>query len=305
MPQRTLVVKLAPPQRTQLKARLSAGDFEWRQVPHAEFSVKGGGMLATLYTSGKLVIQGADPETFLALWTDLEPGDRGAKTLPHAHEAKDAVARLNEPTVGCDETGKGDYFGPLVVAAVRLEPAQARQLAQSGVMDSKKVSDPRVLRMVAAMRDHVEHAIERLDPPEYNLTYPRYSGLNPMLADLHARAIERVAKRGDRVLIDQFAGKKLMGEACAHFAGDLDLRLEQAPRAERNVAVASASLFARAEFLLALGELSERHGIELRKGAGPPTDQAGLAYARRHGFDALDQVAKLHFKNTAKIEAAL
>lgn len=303
MHQRTLVVKLAPAQRSQLKQRLSAGDFEWRQAPHAEFSVKGGGTVATLYSSGKLVIQGAEPETFLALYTDLDaPGPEPAK---HAAEEGDTIARLDMPTVGCDETGKGDYFGPLVVAAVRLEPAQARALEEAGVMDSKKVTDLKSLKLAAAMREVIDHAIERLDPAEYNLTYPRYSGLNPMLADLHARAIEQVAQRGDRVLIDQFATEQLMEEAVAHFAVDLDLRVEQAPRAERNVAVAAASILARAEFLLALRQLSERHEVELRKGAGLPTDEAGVAYARRHGFEALDQVAKLHFKNTAKIEAAL
>ena len=131
--------------------------------------------------------------------------------------------------------------------------------------------------------------------------YPRYSGLNPMLADLHAKAIGRVAQDGDRVLVDQFADAEVMRAATSH----LTLKLEQAPRAERNVAVAAASVLARAEFLLALDTLSARWEVELRKGAGPPTDEAALAYVRTHGRDALGEVAKLHFKNTTKVEARL
>ena len=291
MAQETLVVQVPRARHEALRARLQAGAFEWRNVPHASFAVKGDGVVATLYQSGKLVIQGPDPGAFLARWTDL---DAPAPKVP------DAVARTDEPTVGADETGKGDYFGPLVVAAVRLEPDQAARLAELGVADSKKLTDKRALRLAAGLRE-LPHAVELLAPAEYNDVYPRYAGLNPLLADLHAKAIGRVAQDGDRVLVDQFADAEVMRAATAH----LTLKLEQAPRAERNVAVAAASVLARAEFLLALDELSARWEVELRKGAGLPTDEAALAFVRAHGRDALGEVAKLHFKNTAKVEARL
>lgn len=306
MAQQTLVVKVPPADRSALRARLDRGAFEWRRVPHAEFSVKGEGVVATLYSSGKFVVQGPDPAAFLARWTDLTlPGGsspaaaKGAGSVAE-EEATDRVARLAEPTVGSDETGKGDYFGPLVVAAVRLTPKEAERLVELGVTDSKKLSDARALRLAAGLREF-PHAIEQLSPREYNQVYPRYKGLNPLLADLHAKAIAAVARRGDRVVVDQFAAEKLMREATA----DLGLRLEQAHRAERNPAVAAASILARAEFLLALRALSERYDVELHKGAGRPTDDAALAFVRAHGRDALGEVAKLHFKNTAKVEARL
>ena len=299
MAQQTLVVQVPPARHEALRARLQAGAFEWRSAPHASFAVKGDGVVATLYRSGKLVVQGPDPLGFLARWTDLEAP--GVPEAPATESAPpDAVARTDEPTVGADETGKGDYFGPLVVAAVRLEPDQAARLAELGVADSKKLTDKRALRLAAGLRE-LPHAIERLAPVEYNETYPRYSGLNPMLADLHARAIGRVARDGDRVLVAQFANAEVMRTATSH----LTLKLEQAHRAERNVAVAAASVLARAEFLLALDELSARWEVELRKGAGLPTDEAALAFVRAHGRDALGEVAKLHFKNTGKVEARL
>ena len=301
MVQQTLVVKVAPSEQEALRKRLQGANLEWRTVPHAAFSVRGQDFVATLYSSGKLVIQGAGAEAFLARYTS-EPSPVASDRAPGGREAmaQDAVARTDEPTVGADETGKGDYFGPLVVAAVRLEPEEAKRLAQLGVADSKKLSDKKALRLAAGLRE-LPHAVELMQPEEYNRAYPRYEGLNPMLADLHARAIGQVAKDGDRVLVDQFAGEGVMRGATSH----LNLRLEQAHRAERNVAVAAASILARAEFLLALAEHSERWDIELRKGAGAPTDEAALAFVQAHGRDELGQVAKLHFKNTAKLEAVL
>lgn len=290
MSQRTLVVRVPSARQAALRAGLAPGEFEWHRVPHAVFSVRGDGVVATLYRSGKLVVQGEDPEAFLARWTDLEAP---VAAVP----APDDVARTDVPTVGADETGKGDYFGPLVVAAVRLEPEEAARLAGLGVTDSKKLTDPRALRLAAGLRE-LPHAVELLYPEEYNDVYPRYGGLNPLLADLHARAIARVAREGDRVLIDQFAAEAVMDAATEH----LDLKLEQAPRAERNAVVAAASILARAEFLLALRALSERWEVDLHKGAGPPVDRAARAFVRAHGRDALGKVAKLHFKNTRKLE---
>lgn len=311
MTQKTLVVKLPPEAQAALESRLREGDFEWRRVPHARFSVKGEGGVATLYGSGKLVVQSTDPELFLARWTDLDLTQHAAQiseidapeaSASAAPEPLDEVARVDVPTVGSDETGKGDYFGPLVVAAVRLDPEQVAQVQDWGVVDSKRLTDERALQLGAMLRSETTCAVERLDPPRYNRDYDRQEGgLNELLAELHARAIRAVAQPGDRVLVDQFANRSVMQKALE----GTDLLLTQASRAERNPAVAAASVLARSEFLVVLGELSSEWGVELRKGAGSPTDRAGLKFVREHGVDALGQVAKLHFKNTAKIRARL
>jgi ribonuclease HIII len=208
-----------------------------------------------------------------------------------------ADAASGEPTVGSDEAGKGDYLGPLVVVAFRLDAADAAALAEGGVMDSKKLTDETVHRLAPALQERFDCAIEVLDPPEYNREHRRCRNLNVMLADLHARAIRRLVGRGDHVVVDRFAREELVASRLA----DLDLRLEQFPRAERVPAVAAASVIARHAFLEGLHRLSERFAVNLRKGAGAPTDISAAEFVALHGIDALPEVAKVHFKNTAKL----
>ncbi len=293
MPQRTVVVKVPPERRQSLKDRLEPGAFEWRSAPHAQWSVKGEGVVATLYDSGKLVVQGSEPERFLVRFTD-EP----APAPPRPLRTLTKTVTATEPIVGSDEAGKGDWFGPLVVAAVRVDVEDASEIAEFGVADSKTLSDTRVLRLAALLRDRVAHKVVRIDPPEYNRRYPNYPGLNEFLTDLHAEAIRAVALEEDRVIVDQFA----RGNPVQEVLSDTKLRIEERPRAEEELAVAAASVLARAEFLLAIMELSERNGMELFKGAGPLTDRAGARFVVEHGAARLGQVAKLHFKNTLKVQ---
>jgi ribonuclease HIII len=250
----------------------------------------------TLYRSGKLVIQGPDPEGFVDAWLDDRARDevprRGTEAAPHGPA---------ETTVGSDESGKGDFFGPLVVAAVRLEPHEAEALSGGEVTDSKKLSDDQALRIGAALRERYPHAIEKLDPPEYNATHARVKNLNPMLAELHARAIARLAVPGVHVVVDQFAAARVLERALAAQPGCEQLRLHQRPRAEEITVVAAASIIAREEFLLSLARLSDEFGVDLHKGAGTPVDRAARRFVGVHGTEALGRVAKVHFKNARKL----
>lgn len=296
----THVIVLPEPERGPLRERLGQGAFEWRQPPHSDFGVKGEGVVVTLYRSGKLVVQGADPEAFLVRY-GVQGVPATKKETKQKAEASDAIAQTLVTTVGSDETGKGDYFGPLVVAAVRVDPEQAEGLSAEGVTDSKKISDKSALRLAALIRNALPCAVVRLDPADYNARYPNYRGLNPLLADLHAEAIKQLAAPGMRVVVDKFAADSVVRKAL----GDLDIDLIQAPRAERNAAVAAASIVARAEFLVALDELGESVDAKLHKGAGAPVDKVGAALVQAQGQDVLERVAKLHFKNTDKIMTRL
>lgn len=298
MPQSTFVTKVARDQFQALRERLAGGPFEFRSVPHAAFSVKGDGAVATLYESGKLVIQGPDPEGFLARWTDLEAVAAPPKKSSTSR-ADDPELNLEPPITGSDEAGKGDYFGPLVVAAVRADADTLAKLVELKVADSKTLTDKRALQLGAVLRDTVEHSIRRVDPNEYNALYPTYSALNPFLAELHAEVIKPLARPGENVLVDQFERRGLVRSALA----DAKIELTEVPRAERHPAVAAASILARQEFLLGIQELSGDFGITLRKGAGAPVDEVGVELVREQGEEALRGAAKLHFKNTAKILA--
>ena len=292
MSQQTLVLELGPTAGRELEARLSRGDFEFRSVPHATFSAKGEGVVVTYYRSGKLVVQGAHVEAFA-----LQHLPEGA--APRAPSAKPAEG--GDPdvaTVGSDETGKGDFLGPLVVVAVRLEPGDATALREAGVTDSKLLSDARARELGAALQARYATHVVRLDPEDYNAAHARTKNLNVMLANAHAQAIRAVAESGDRVVVDRFGPEKRMQDELA----DLDCTLEQFPRAESRVpAVAAASVVARCVFLEALDELSDEHAVRLAKGAGSPADRAAREFVRLHGREALGRVAKLHFKNAARV----
>ncbi len=280
----------------ELKQRFADGDFDFRPVPYSLFSVKGEGVVATFYESGKVVVQGATPELFVERWLGGTSEAGKAPNPERASPAQPAGADEDGEIIGSDECGKGDYFGPLVVVAVRLEKGQASKLRAAGVRDSKTLSDEQCKRLGAALRALVAHAVVRLDPPRYNQIYVQ-GKLNDLLGNLHAEAIGQLSKPGMHVLVDQFASPALMKKKLA----PLGIKLEQRTRAESNPAVAAASIIAREEFLTALKELSEEAAVDLHKGAGDPVDRAASRFVAIHGRAGLTKVAKLHFKNTTRI----
>jgi ribonuclease HIII len=302
MAQRTLVLAIDRARAAELRRRLGDERYEFRPVPYSVFSAKGDGVVATYYTSGKLVIQGDEPEMFIerhlgaaALQATAARAQKSAARSDNAANAPDEFER--EALIGSDECGKGDYFGPLVVAAVRLEAGDAEKLRGGEVRDSKMLSDEACLRLGAILRAKFPHAIAELDPPRYNQIYQRKGQLNSMLADLHAEAITKLARPGIRVLVDKFADAKLLDTRLAK----LDIKLEQRVRAEAYAAVAAASIIARERFLSELRRLSDDNGVDLHKGAGAPVDKSVARFIEVHGLERLSRVAKMHFKNTQKI----
>jgi ribonuclease HIII len=289
MPQETLVVQLAPAEGARIERELSGPEFEPRTVEHARFSVKGPGFVATLYRSGKLVVQGSEVQLFAQRYLD----GRASAAAPAGGPIEVGARTL----IGSDEAGKGDYFGPLVVVAVRADPRERGELVKAGVADSKTLSDERVRVLAPALEQRYAFAAEVLEPPDYNVEHARAKSLNPLLAELHARCIRKLARPGALVLVDKFAHERLVASRLA----DLALDLHQETRAEREPVVAAASVIARNLFLEGLKELSEEFAVDLHKGAGDPTDRAAREFVRLHGREALARVAKLHFKNTGKI----
>jgi ribonuclease HIII len=296
MSQQTLVIQLDRAAQAQLQDRMNGASFEYRPLPHTRFSARGEGVVATLYSSGKLVVQGREAEVFVARFLD-GLGQRKQRAAKPPSASEDVPGLGKSPLIGSDEAGKGDYFGPLVTVACRAEPDEREELIQAGVADSKTLSDGRVLRLSAALRTRYRFAIEVLDPPAYNQEYGLTPNLNTILVGMHGRAIRSLAHDGDMALVDRFASEELLVKELK----DLKLDLFQFPRAEREPVVAAASIIARAVFLEKLGELSDEFAIVLRKGAGVPTDASGRKFLSLHGPDKLRQVAKLHFKNTKKI----
>ena len=184
-----------------------------------------------------------------------------------------------------------------MVVALRADAKERAELVQAGVVDSKTLSDERIGILAPALEKRYAFVSEVLMPSEYNLEHARSKSLNPLLAELHARCIRKLASPGSLVLVDKFADRSLIEDRVR----DLGLELHQHTKAEREPVVAAASILARNFFLEGLKRLSEECAVDLHKGAGEPTDRSAREFVKLHGREALARVAKVHFKNTQKI----
>jgi ribonuclease HIII len=222
------------------------------------------------------------------------------------------VASVQEllPSIGTDESGKGDFFGPLVCAGVYADGDSAGMLQEMGVRDSKRLSDGRCRELAegikASCRDR--YSVVEITPARYNDLYERFrregKNLNTLLAWAHARALENLLSRVacTRAITDQFADPRFVQSKLQQRGKRIELI--QMPRAEVHIAVAAASVLARSRFLERLEELSTRFGTVLPKGASNAVVQAGQALVKRHGAGTLRQVAKLHFKTATEVLAS-
>ncbi len=207
--------------------------------------------------------------------------------------------------VGIDEAGKGDYFGPLVIAACYADRRIEDAFLAMGLRESKKVSDKRAFALESKIKQIAPFEVIAIGPEKYNELHSKIRNLNKLLAWGHARALENILEKVNprQVVADQFGDKKLIENALMKKGRDVEL--SQQTGAESVPAVAAASILARAEYLRRLERLSKLYSVSLHKGAGPPTDNAGREFVAKEGEKELGKVAKIHFKNTRKIIGSL
>jgi ribonuclease HIII len=210
---------------------------------------------------------------------------------------------LGAPRVGADESGKGDYFGPLVVAAWRLDEDGLDALAELGVTDSKALSDKAAARIAGKLEALGHGAVLSLMPREYNPRYAEVGNLNVLLADMHAACIRQlVGSDGGAlraVLVDQFSTRTAALERA--LALPASCRFVTRTKGEADPAVAAASVLARAAFLDGLRDLSHEFGQVFPPGAGAPVLAAGRDFVAAFGRDRLPDVAKVHFATTRQL----
>jgi ribonuclease HIII len=279
----------------ELRSRLEIDGLEFRALQYGHFAARASGVVINAYRSGKVVVQGSGAESACERWLSGlgESASRAAaRGLPSG------------PLIGSDEVGKGDYFGPLVVAAVAMEAGAEEVLPALGVRDSKSLSDFQVRVLDERIREVAPHATVILEPDEYNRAHHKVGNVNRILADAHADAIAELRGRLPtlrRVLVDRFAEESLLERALARRG--VDAELIQKPRAEGHPAVAAASIVARAAFLRELERLSDDVATDLPKGASDPAIlEAGRRVLAVAGKEGLARVAKLHFKTTRKLD---
>ncbi len=300
-----------------LRGALAEAGYEFRALDHAHWQARGEEVVVSAYRSGKVVVQGAGEGRFLERYrggaggrgeAERPPNKRGAGGRSEAERPPNKRGKgegTGETQVGSDESGKGDYFGPLVVAAVVVTPEHAAKLAKAGVRDCKTMGDEAVHRAALVIRALCPHAIVALSPEQYNARHRETGNVAVFLAAMHADAVA-AALSGvvgcERVVIDQFTRPERLRTELKR-AG-VDLPAEIRTKAEDNPAVAAASVLARAEFLNGLRELGHGFGTELPKGAGEPVDRVAREIYALGGIDALAGIAKTHFKTTEKAVSA-
>ena len=279
----------------KLKSDLIEQGFVIKQLQYTLFSAQKKGVSCTLYTSGKLTVQGKDKDEFITYY--LEPEILKTLTYSYPELGVDMT-----PRIGVDEAGKGDFFGPLCVAGVYAAGEEkVKELLTLGVRDSKRMTDKVILALAKKIRAQFPVSIVRMSPHKYNELYSQFKNLNRLLAWGHATAIaDLVSETGCKeVIIDQFASEHLVISAVAK--KELTIHLTQRVRAEEDVVVAAASIVARATFVEQIDHLSKEFGITLPKGANHGVTKAGIAFIAKHGKENLHRVAKLHFKTTDQV----
>jgi ribonuclease HIII len=288
-------------QAKKLRDLLVTLGFDFVEKPYTMFAAKKSKLSISVYQKGpKVLIQGKGTAEFIEF--HLEPEILGVAKLGYeeVHQPE-----MFAPHFGIDESGKGDYFGPLVIAGVYTDAAITRHLMAAGIMDSKRISSADKIRKLAAIiRDTpgIAYHILTLPPLRYNELYAEFRNLNRMLAWAHVAVIEKLLLQVPdcpRSLSDQFAKPFVLQKALA--GKKLTIALDQRTKAESDIAVAAASILARERFVEWMDKTSAAGGVKLPLGASAGILPAARAVIEKHGKDSLEKVAKLHFKTTAQV----
>jgi len=297
---------LSSEQAAALKAWLQGHGYQFREVPYARFAAERDKTNVVFYESGKLVVQGKGTQEFIEFV--LEP-----EILKEARLGYEAVLNpdLLLPRLGVDESGKGDFFGPLCIAGAYVNESVAKAWKDSGIRDSKNISGDKRIKELAELIRKTPGCVTTVVPignEAYNRLYAKMGSVNTMLAWGHARAIENLMAQKHqmnpppvRAISDQFAyHKETVAKALMPLGRSIEL--VQKHRAEEDLAVAAASILARNEFVTRLGTLEKQYGMEFPKGASAAVDAAAKDFIARNSAENLPKVAKMHFRTALRAQ---
>jgi len=279
---------------------LESDGFRMGTAPYASWEAVGSDVRATFYTRRrKLLFQGAGADGLARRLAGVLPEQAAAAT---GDGGKNADARIDEPTIGSDETGKGDYFGSLVVAGCLARPEDVAYLRECGVRDSKQIADSTIMILEGKILDRVQCEVVELEPPEYGRLHAQTKNVNVILGEAHAEVIRKLKLANPdckRAVVDKFGRDDQVLGPLGDVADGMKIKLM--PRAEANPAVAAASIVARAVFVRSLARLSDQCGVDLLPGASAQVEEVAHKVAAVGGRELLSTVAKMHFKTTERI----
>jgi ribonuclease HIII len=305
-PVSTYSCKLTPEQSDALEKWLRDHGWKFREVPYARFAAEKEKSNVVFYESGKLVVQGKGTQDFVEFV--LEP-----EILREARIGYETVLNpeLLLPRLGVDESGKGDFFGPLCIAGVYVNPSIIKSWEGKGVRDSKDIGSDQRIRDLAEMIRKTPGCVTTVVPignEAYNRLFKKLRSVNSMLGWGHARVIENLLglryqmdPLPVRAISDQFAlSKEVINNALLSLGRGFEL--VQRHKAESDLAVAAASILARNEFIGRLARMEKEYGTRFPRGASAAVDAAAKEFIAKHGAENLPKVAKMHFRTAFRAQ---
>ncbi len=292
---------LTAEQVTKLRAVLEETGFVFAPKPYTIFFAQKEKLSIAVYEKGpKVLLQGKGIEEFVQF--QLEPKILGEAKLGYEEVHS---PEMFEPHFGVDESGKGDFFGPLVIAGVYVDRGIARKFMEAGIQDSKRIGSDARIRVLADTIRKTQGAIADtvvIGPERYNDLYAKFGNLNSLLGWGHARVIENLlAKRPScpRALSDKFADARVIERSLLQRGREI--HLEQRTKAESDLAVAAASIMAREAFIEWLDRRGKALGLKLGRGVSAQVKATAKAIVEKEGPGALRQLAKVHFRTAHEI----
>lgn len=289
--------------------------MEPKTPPYALFQVKDYDCVTTLYESGKVMFQGIGADIEASYWIEEERIKNGRiiditgkeKTKKEDFKEEKKVY-INTNSIGSDEVGTGDFFGPIVVTATYVAKENFEFLTNLGVRDSKKITDDKIKKIAPEIIKKIPYSTYILTNTSYNKNWSEDLNMNKIKAILHNKVLATMKNKNcdyDKIVVDQFVYPSKYYEHIKD-AKDKVTNITFMTKAEdKCLSVACASIISRYIFLGEMKKMSEELGMEIPKGAGPNVDEVGINIVKQYGFDKLKEVAKLNFKNKDKIKAGL
>ena len=284
--------KFNPADENKLRNILEKDNFILSDVQHAFWQARRERLFITFYRSGKVLIQGKNATDYAEQY--LFP----LKSKQNIYGLESVKSLSN--WIGTDESGKGDFFGPLVVAALHVNKKTEQKLWLMGVRDSKSIPDEKIIELASAIKKTFSFSVVIYAPDKYNNLYAKVKNLNLLLAAAHAQVINNLIEKTncDVVISDKFGDEKLIQNALGDTS---NITLIQQNRAEANLAVAGASILAREKFLKSLDKLSNKYLMNFPCGVSSKVTKAGKRFVQQFGKADLANVAKIHFKTIKQV----
>lgn len=264
--------------------------------PYAIFQAQEEDTIITLYNSGKCMFQGTSAFVDANMWKALKENDE---------EDQNKIDYLNTTSVGSDEVGTGDYFGPIVVTASLVKKDDIEFLKKLGCTDSKKITDDKIKKIAPEIIKKIKYKSIILSNEEYNQKYSKENNMNKIKAIMHNKALslilEETKEKLDYIIIDEFAKENRYYSYLKDIPNPVK-NITFITKAEtKNMAVACSSIISRYIFLKEFDKLSDTYHIPLPKGSGQNVDKIGEELTEKYGKDILNQIAKKNFSNTSRI----